>query len=182
MDLPSYCFVTMASVARYVTSESPSEETLSGLVESALETLRLWLPGKVLGLYVERQLNEPAMAKTSPWFAEVPTGEYSLELRFASWLTVLDAPRVQRVPTYLLPWLPIPKALVVPLFVNDCHRGAIVVEVSLLSRSEVEKISKLAEDISDTLREFEQSSPQGVDSVRGRFAYSMRRIKSATQP
>jgi hypothetical protein len=168
----------MANVASSDSSSlRPLGETLGGLVDSALGKLRQLLPGRVLALYVERQLDESSIARTSPAVDAVPAGdEYSLELRFASWLTVLDAPRLRRVPTYLRPWLPLNKVLVVPLFVDDCQRGAIIAEPVGLQRSELEAITKFADEISTTLREFERSDPQGADGVRGRFARSMHRI------
>lgn len=170
-----------AKVARVDADVGPGGALLARLVRAAVEQLRQWFPNRVVAIYVERQLDEPAIAQISPSKNQLPDDEYSLPLRFASWLTAIDATRVQAVPTYLLPWLPVPKALVMPLVVDGCHRGAIAVDAASLGRTEVRQIEQLAQRLSGKLQDFERRAPQGVDSVRDRFAHSVLRIKTATQ-
>jgi hypothetical protein len=172
--------VETASLRRTDPGLGPNDMGLAGLVDSALQTLQLSLPGKVLAVYAERQFDELAIVQISPVAAPPPSDGYSLAFRFASWLTALVEPGILSVPTFLSPWLPLVKALVVPLLVEGQHRGAIVVEIAGLGRRDVAQIEGLASRISETLAEFERSSPQGVQSARDRFAHSVLRIKTLT--
>jgi hypothetical protein len=175
--------VTEVSHARFDVQIGPNEGSLAALVENALAALRQLLPNGLLVVYVERQLDEPAIARTSPSLSPTATAdEFSLELRLASWLTVLDEPGIRTVPKYMQDWLPLAKTLVVPLRVSGQHRGAFIIELLALGRREVESIEMLANVISGRLAEFERESPHGVVSVRDRFADSVRRIKVATRP
>jgi hypothetical protein len=180
--VPSYCLVVTANVARVEGGDGSSREILAQLIESALSTLRLWLPDSVLGVYLERQFEQAAIARVSPAIAPLPADGYSLELRFASWLATLGAPGVKAVPTFLYPWLPLAKALVIPLFVDGHHRGVMVVQASTLGRRQLSQLEQLAAEIEVTLAEHEHSAPQGMSSVRCQFANSVRRIKTSTQP
>lgn len=180
-DLPSRSLVNTANLARLEVDVGSGGTRLAQLASASVGQLRQWFQDRVLAIYVERQFDEPALAQISPNVTAPPSDEYSLPMRFASWLTLLDAPQVRAVPTYLNPWLPLEKALVVPLVVDGHHRGALVLESAALSRVEVRRIEDLARQLSETLRDFERQSPQGVNTVRDRFAHSVRRIKITTQ-
>jgi hypothetical protein len=148
------------------------------LVGAAIEQLQKRLAGRVVAVCVDQQFTEPAVAVVSPDIQARPADDFSLELRFASWLSGSEAAGLRTVPTFLLPWLTVAKALVVPLSVDGHQRGAIVVDASKLERRELDAIAQLAIELSDKLSEIEHRAPQGINSERVRFAYSVERIKT----
>lgn len=176
--VPSYSLVVTACMARIDVNADPNGEAHSALVGAAIEQLQRWLPGRVVAVYVEQQFTEPAVARVSLESQARPADGFSLELRFASWLSTGGAAALRPVPTFLLPWLKVPKALVVPLSVDGLQRGAIVVEASKLGRRELDAIARLESELSDKLAEIEHSAPQGKNSERVRFAHSVRRIRT----
>ncbi len=177
-DVPSYSLVVIASIARIDVTTGPGGAAHAALVDAAIEQLQKWLPGRVVAVYVEQQFTEPAVAKVSPELQESPADGFSLELRFASWLSGSESAGVRSVPTFLLPWFKVNKALIVPLSVDAHQRGALVVDASKLERRELDAIARLEIELSDKLSEIEHSAPQGLHSERVRFAHSVRRIKT----
>jgi hypothetical protein len=176
--VPSYSLVVIACIARIDVNADPNGEAHSALVGTAIEQLQKWLPGRAVAVYVEQQFTEPAVARVSPESQARPVDGFSLELRFASWLSTGGSAALRTVPTFLLPWLKVPKALVVPLSVDGLQRGAIIVEASQLGRRELDAIARLEIELSDKLAEIEHSAPQGANSERVRFAHSVRRIRT----
>jgi hypothetical protein len=111
--------------------------------------------------------------------SEVPIDGYSVELRFASWLSGLPSPQLRSVPTYLAQWLPVKRALLLPLREGEKHRGAVIVDSLGLGRDEVARLESVIEDFMATLsREMPLSADDSIGTAEY-IATSMCRVKNA---
>lgn len=167
-----------ANVARIDIDVGPSEDALSRLVSAAARQLRESLPSRFVAIYVEQIFTAPAVVSIAPEIRSRPEDDFSLELRFAAWLSAPEEAAVRIVPTFLSPWLPVVRALVVPITIDGFQRGAVVVEASRLERQELDVIARIEAELSDKLADLDQSIPQGLHSERVRFAHSVKRIKT----
>lgn len=142
----------------------------------AVGALRSVVREGAIAIYLEPLLDELAVAQIDPMIAPAPADDYRLELRFASWLTTSETPRVRAVPQYLSTWLPLQKALVVPALDGKRRRGALVADASKLAREPLQQLEQLARELAEKLAEHEGRTPP-VDPARDRFVLSVRRIK-----
>jgi hypothetical protein len=132
-----------------------------------------------MAVYVERYREQPTVVRVVPSVTDVPVDGYSVELRFASWLAGIPSPQLRSVPTYLTPWLPVKRVLVLPLRENERHRGAVVVDSLGLGRDEVARLESVINNFILTLS---REMPLLADDTNGtveRIATSMCRIKNA---
>jgi hypothetical protein len=132
-----------------------------------------------MAVYVERYREQPTVVRVVPTVSEVPVDGYSAELRFASWLVGISSPQLRSVPTYLTPWLPVKRVLVLPLRENEKHRGAVVVDALGLGRGEVARLESVIKNFILTLScEMPLLADETIGTVE-HIATSMCRIKNA---
>lgn len=128
---------------RNAAQPTPAESNVP-TAEAILSELRQLLPDGGIGVYLDAIAGQSATAAVDPLVTALPHDGYSIELRLASWLIAVDAPTVRVVPTFLSPWLPMERCLVVPLIIEGTHRGALIAEVGYLSRGRVRAVEELA--------------------------------------
>jgi hypothetical protein len=149
--------------------------------EMVLPELRELMPGGGIAVYLDAIGPQCATSAIDPLTVSPPRDGYSLELRLASWLIAVDVPAVRVVPTFLSPWLPMERCLVVPLVIEGTHRGALIVELGRLSRSRVRSIEELAARLAETIGHADERWFNRVDESEGPQSVSLWRVKAAVR-
>jgi hypothetical protein len=146
--------------------------------EAILTELRQLLPEGGIGAYLDTIGEQPATSAIDPLVTALPRDGYTLELRLASWLIAVDVPTLRVVPTFLSPWLPMERCLVVPLVIEGTHRGALIAEVGHLSRGRVRAVEEFAVRLCATVARADEIWASRVeDDPEGPLSASQWRVK-----
>lgn len=169
--------MTLANLWQEPLSDPKPSGRLGELMGGCLERCSAACPSRLFALYVEPSHEEPAQVRLNREIRRAPVSEYSLSHRFASWLASVEAPQLRRVATFLLPWLPMHKALVLPLRAEGKFLGALVLEPTGLSRLEMDYLLSQAAALAEQLSRGARPARPRADSMTGFVVESMRRIK-----
>jgi len=151
--------------------------TVRAIGETLLKRCRASHHSRVFALYIERMGELAAQACIVPETLKRPNDGYLLEHRFVSWLASVENKQLRGVPTFLMPWLPLKRALVLPLRADGRNLGAFVTESDGLKRQDVVDFESLVDEAVSLLLEHQQTHAR-TDSVPNLLVNSIRRLRT----
>jgi hypothetical protein len=104
------------------------------------------VPTGAIGVLVKTSCGRPLRAHFDPSPTVGDDDSFSVELRMAAWLAGISKVRVPIVPEYLKRWIPLERAMVIPMYTPVWQAGFLIVEPSMVNRERLQELTEIAVD------------------------------------